>query len=143
MVKCIHWITRFNQWITLTSVLGNPVQNGLPQFNLSKIMCRVLKDHLLIGSSLIAKPSVHAQYIPMGLNLGFNENDYKLVWAGMSGMSSYCVFCLIHSMVNWFGLPSVVLIHCGGNGIGIEPCWKLLLDMKFIFLCNFSNPPWK
>jgi hypothetical protein len=31
----------------------------------------------------------------MGLNLGFNEKDYKLVWAGMSGMSSYCVVSLI------------------------------------------------
>jgi hypothetical protein len=26
-----------------------------------------------------------------------------------------------------------VLIHCGGNGIGIEPFGKLLFDMKFMF----------
>jgi len=26
VVKFIHWITRFNQWITLTNVLSNPVQ---------------------------------------------------------------------------------------------------------------------
>ena len=69
----------------------------------------------------------------MGLNLGFNEKDYKLVWAGMSGMSSYCVASLLHSMVNCFGLPYAVLIHCGGNDIGIEPCGKLLFDMKFMF----------
>ena len=69
----------------------------------------------------------------MGLNLGFNEKDYKLVWAGMSGMSSYCVVSLLHSMVNCFGLPYAVLIHCGGNDIGIEPCGKLLFDMKFMF----------
>jgi hypothetical protein len=24
-------------------------------------------------------------------------------------------------------------IHCGGNDIGIEPCGKLLFDMKFMF----------
>jgi hypothetical protein len=75
----------------------------------------------------------------MGLNLGFNEKDYKLVWAGISGMSSYCVVSLLHSMVNYFGLPYAVLIHCGGNDIGIEPCGKLLFDMKFMFFCNFSN----
>ena len=69
----------------------------------------------------------------MGLNLGFNEKDYKLVWAGMSGMSRYCVVSLLHSMVNYFGLPYAVLIHCGGNDIGIEPCGKLLFDMKFMF----------
>jgi hypothetical protein len=36
-------------------------------------------------------------------------------------------------MVNCFGLPYAVLIHCGGNDIGIEPCGKLLFDMKFMF----------
>jgi hypothetical protein len=36
-------------------------------------------------------------------------------------------------MVNCFGLPYAVLIHCGGNDIGIEPCGKLLFDMTFMF----------
>jgi hypothetical protein len=48
----------------------------------------------IIGSSSIAKESIHTQNRPIGLNLGFNEKDYKLVWAGMSSMSSYCVFFL-------------------------------------------------
>ena len=55
------------------------------------------------------------------------------MWAGMSDMSSYCVVSLLHSMVNCFGLPYAVLIHCGGNDIGIEPFGKLLFDMKFMF----------
>jgi hypothetical protein len=96
----------------------------------------VLEDHLDYWIV-----NVHTQNRPMGLNLGFNENDYKLVWAGMSRMSSYCVVSLVHSMVNCFGLPYAVLIHCGGNDIGIEPCGKLLFDMKFVF-CNSSNAPW-
>ena len=82
---------------------------------------------------MIAKASIHTQHRPMGLHLGFSEKDYKLVWAGLSGMSNYCVACLLHSMVNCFGQPHAVLIHCGGNGIGIEPCGKLLFDMKFMF----------
>ena len=69
----------------------------------------------------------------MGLNLSFNEKDYKLMWPVMSGMSRYYVVSLLHSMVNCFGLPYAVLIHCGGNDIGIEPCGKLLFDMKFMF----------
>jgi hypothetical protein len=44
----------------------------------------LIKIIWIIGSSLIAKASIHTQNRPMGLNLGFNEKDYKLVWAGMS-----------------------------------------------------------
>jgi hypothetical protein len=33
-----------------------------------------------------------------------------------------------------------VLIHCGGNDIGIEPCGKLLFDMKFMFFVIMSFP---
>ena len=51
----------------------------------------------------------------------------------MSGMSSYCFVSLLHSMINCFELPYAVLIHCGGNDTGIEPCGKLLFDMKFMF----------
>ena len=65
--------------------------------------------------------------------MGFNEKYYKLVLAGMSGMSSYCVVGLLHSMVNCFELPYALLIYCGGNDTGIEPCGKLLFDMKFMF----------
>jgi hypothetical protein len=68
-------------------------------------LVEIWKINWIIGSSLIAKTSLHTQNRPMGLNLGFNEKDYKLVWAGMSDMSSYCVVSLLHSMVNCFGLP--------------------------------------
>jgi hypothetical protein len=56
-------------------------------------------------------------------------------WCGQEcfSMSSYCVVSLLHSMVNCLGLPYAVLIHYGGNDIGIEPCGKLLFDMKFMF----------
>jgi hypothetical protein len=36
-------------------------------------------------------------------------------------------------MVNCFGLPYSALIDCGANDIGIEPCGKLLFDMKFMY----------
>jgi hypothetical protein len=34
-------------------------------------------------------------------------------------------------MTIWFGIPKMVLIHCGGNDIGIDPCGKLLFHLKF------------
>ena len=66
----------------------------------------------------------------MGLNLGCCENYYKLGWAEMTGMSSYCVVSLVDSMVSCVGLPYAVLIHCGGNDID----HKLLFDMKLVFM---------
>ena len=38
---------------------------------------------------------------------------------------------MVHSMTNCFGIPKMVLIHCGGNDIGIDPCGKLLFHLKF------------
>lgn len=37
----------------------------------------------------------------------------------------------IMDMINNFGIPSVLIIHCGGNDIGSEPCGGLLFNMKF------------
>ena len=38
---------------------------------------------------------------------------------------------IVHSMTNCFEIPKMVLIHCGGNDIGIDPCGKLLFHLKF------------
>ena len=38
---------------------------------------------------------------------------------------------IVHSMTKCFGIPKMVLIHCGGNDIGIDPCGKLLFHLKF------------
>ena len=50
----------------------------------------------------------------------------------MSGMSVYNVVSTVHSMINCFGLPDAVLIHCGGNDIGFVNCRNLLFDIRFM-----------
>jgi hypothetical protein len=32
---------------------------------------------------------------------------------------------IVHSMTNCIGIPKMVLIHCGGNDIGTDPCGNL------------------
>ena len=68
----------------------------------------------------------------MGNNLGLHKLGYKLIWAGMSGMSVYDVVPIVQNMIHLYGLPHAVLIHCGGNDVGKVNCAKLLFDIKFM-----------
>lgn len=64
--------------------------------------------------------------------MGLHKLGYKLIWAGMSGMSLYNVVPIVQSMINFYGLPDAIMIHCGGNDIGKINCAKLLFDLKFM-----------
>ena len=63
--------------------------------------------------------------------MGLQVLGYSVLWAGISGMRWDELVPIVHSMTNCFGIPKMVLIHCGGNDIGIDPCGKLLFHLKF------------
>ncbi|VDI28917.1 Hypothetical predicted protein [Mytilus galloprovincialis] len=86
----------------------------------------------IIGSSLVAKASSHSQIRTLGNDLGLHKLGYKLMWAGMSGMSVYNVVPIVENLIHCCGLPDAVLLHCGGNDIGLVNCGKLLFDIKFM-----------
>ncbi|CAC5390600.1 unnamed protein product [Mytilus coruscus] len=86
----------------------------------------------IIGSSLITRASSHSLVRPLGNDLGLHKLGYKLMWAGMSGMSVYNVVPIVENLINCWGLPGAVLLHCGGNDIGLVNCEKLLFDIKFM-----------
>jgi hypothetical protein len=62
--------------------------------------------------------------------LGLQVLGYSVLWAGISGMRWDELVPIVHRMTNCFGIPKMVLIHCGGNDIGIDPCGKLLFHSK-------------
>jgi hypothetical protein len=82
----------------------------------------------ILGSSIIlhAKKHIKSRFTGHNLVLG-----YSVLWAGISGMRWDELVPIVHSMTNCFGIPKMVLIHCGGNDIGIDPCGKLLFHLKF------------
>jgi len=49
----------------------------------------------------------------------------------MPGMKLSNVICLVNTSVCLWGIPKALLLHCGGNDIGYEPCGALLYHMKF------------
>ena len=66
-----------------------------------------------------------------GHKLGLQVLGYSVLLGGISGMRWDELVPTVHSMTNCFGIPKMVLIHCGGNDNGIDPCGKLLFHLKF------------
>lgn len=54
-----------------------------------------------------------------GKNLGLDKNGLNVVWAGLPGMKISALVPLVQAMVNCFGLPHALVIHCGGNDISM------------------------
>jgi hypothetical protein len=93
------------------------------------------KIHIYLDNGNSDQPfsneSNYCVYSFTGQNLGLQVLGYSVLWAGISGMRWDKLVPIVHSMTNCFGIPKMVLIHCGGNDIGIDPCGKLLFHLKF------------
>jgi hypothetical protein len=84
-----------------------------------------------VRPSIILHAEKHINSRFTGHNLGLHVLGYSVLWVGISGMRWDELVPIFHSMINCFGIPKMVLIHCGGNNIGIDPCGKLLFHLKF------------
>ena len=92
----------------------------------------------IIGSSMI----VHAEKRTNGRhNLGLNILDYSLIWAGMSGMHWDALVTTVHAMLRCFGIPKIIILHCGGNDISDVSCGNLLFHLKFALFTNSKMLP--
>ena len=48
----------------------------------------------------------------------------------MSGMKWMHLMNVILGMVNYAGIPNILIIHCGANNIGDDPSGRLLYDIR-------------
>ena len=76
----------------------------------------------MVGSPIIQRTGEHSKIRPTGTSL--QQLGCQLVWVGMPGMRWENVVPLIRSLINYRGIPFAVIIHCGGNDIGLVPCGK-------------------
>ena len=91
-----------------------------------------MKEIWVVGSSIVVKAGDHAAIRPTGSHLGFDRVGCRFVWAGSSGMKWAAVVPTINMLVRYRRrIPSVLLIHCGGNDIGEAPNGALLYHMRF------------
>jgi hypothetical protein len=49
--------------------------------------------------------------------MGLKIYGLNVMWAGMPSMRWSSIVAVVQSMINCFGLPKSVIIHCGGNDI--------------------------
>jgi hypothetical protein len=65
----------------------------------------------VVGSSIIQRAGEHSKIRPTGTFLGLQQLGCQLVWVGMPGMRWENVVPLIHSLINYRGIPFAVIIH--------------------------------
>jgi hypothetical protein len=90
------------------------------------------------GVFVIEISGEHSKIRPAGTCLGLQQLGCQLVWVGMPGMRWENVVPLIHSLINYRGIPFAVIIHCGGNDIGLVPCGELLWKPLFTLFLVIS-----
>lgn len=75
-----------------------------------------------------------ARQRPGGINLGLPNVD--ILWQGYSGLNLLDVISKLRYLKRVGEKPNVILLHCGGNSIGLTPCkhlrWLLKQIVKFI-----------
>lgn len=49
----------------------------------------------------------------------------------MPGLQLFNAISLVNTSVQLWGIPKAVILHCGGNDLGFEPCGALLFHFKF------------
>ena len=80
---------------------------------------------------MVQQASARTQQRPTGANLGMEKFCYSTTWIGMGGMKwKYLINITgILGMVNFSGIPDIILIHCCANDVE-ESSGKLMYDMK-------------
>ena len=63
--------------------------------------------------------------------MGLKRYGLNVIWAGMRWSS---IVPVVQSMINCFGLPKSVIIHCDGNDIGCMSTSSLLFSFKMFIV---------
>ena len=64
-------------------------------------------------------------------HLGLDKNGLNVVLSGLPGMKISALVPLVQAMVNCFGLPHALVIHCGGNAIGMVSIREVLKHLIY------------
>ena len=66
--------------------------------------------------------------------MGLIRYGLNVIWAGMPNMQWSSIVPVVQSMINCFGLPKAVIIHCGGNDIRCMSTGSLLFSFKMFIV---------
>jgi hypothetical protein len=92
----------------------------------------------VVGSSLVKNAFVEARQSYDGCSLGLKRNNIRVWWQRKGDMSWGELVPRITLLLQ-YEPPKILVIHCGGNSIGIMPLFHLRRQMKEAILKAYPS----
>ena len=87
----------------------------------------------IIGSSIVRDAYFRALQRPDGPGLGLANANINVYWEHQSGMRLFQFIETVNYMLNFYPRPDFLVIHCGGNDIGLKPIVEITWEAKLLF----------
>jgi hypothetical protein len=74
--------------------------------------------------------------------MGLKRYGLTVMWARKPSMRWSSIVPVVQSMINCFGLPKAVIIHCGGNDIGCMSTGSLFFSFQMLIVHDQQTMSW-
>ncbi|XP_044151085.1 uncharacterized protein LOC122939149 isoform X4 [Bufo gargarizans] len=95
----------------------------------------------ILGHSFVFWGALRADVRQNGRQLGFDRGTAIVRWIGRRGMVWGSVLQEVHRQARLDRVPDILVLHVGGNDLGVRPCRELIRDIRFDFLRLWSLFP--
>ncbi|XP_044150850.1 serine/arginine repetitive matrix protein 1-like isoform X3 [Bufo gargarizans] len=95
----------------------------------------------ILGHSFVFWGALRADVRQNGRQLGFDRGTAIVRWIGRRGMAWGSVLQEVHRQARLDRVPDILVLHVGGNDLGVRPCRELIRDIRFDFLRLWSLFP--
>ncbi|XP_040176798.1 polysialoglycoprotein-like [Rana temporaria] len=87
----------------------------------------------IMGHSYVVRGARRADDRPTGRQLGISRQEASVRWLGVPGMLWSKVVPEVHKFAQLDRPPEVLVIHAGGNDLGVRSMMEIARDIKFDF----------
>ncbi|CAJ0940127.1 unnamed protein product [Ranitomeya imitator] len=84
----------------------------------------------IVGHSYVYWGARRADVRRDGRQLGFSKEVAVVRWLGFRGLGWNEVLKEVHNNARLDRIPDILVLHVGGNDLGIRPCLELIRDIK-------------
>ncbi|XP_069800969.1 uncharacterized protein [Dendropsophus ebraccatus] len=95
----------------------------------------------ILGHSYVRRGAARADVRPSGRQLGFQRSEVRIRWIGVGGLLWSGVLPEFHFHARLDRPPDILVLHVGGNDIGVRASRELIRDIKFDILRLWSMFP--
>lgn len=88
----------------------------------------------ILGYSYVCWGARRGDARPDGRQLGISRREAYLRWLGVPGMKWERVMREVVRYATLSRPPDILVLHAGGNDLGVRPVRDLLADIKYNFL---------